>query len=438
MEALPSVPANSKLLAASSVKMKLGTACLAILVLGGVSAPRRQPAGLTAPQEHAAPLLEEQVQPARPAEPFSVLGEAAVRVQQWPLAVGPPLSPGTGSSSDFTSDAELVTPGYAVRVSATHALSHIAALGGRPSVSLIARDGRRIEAVVVVFDPETGLVLLETPAAPERVPVVTGRPVSAGALVMAVGYSREREHRVPLFVVSSGPDRIDLGGSDTSLESGMPVHDLEGALVGIVADRSSGYAIPIARAVARTIPRASTRQRLGAIGITFQPFTPALRPLFGEKGVLISDAVTGAPANAAGIRAGDVLLAVDTRSVDSPAAAVDALRQLQPGSTTVLTLNRRGREMEVTVAAATAYEVAARARKIRVDASSLPHVSALFDQSSLDAAVIPDSARVLSINWKRLTSKAQVDRERRAARGPLPIHLLIGDAVSIVALEPGR
>jgi hypothetical protein len=218
----------------------------------------------------------------------------------------------------------------------------------------------------------------------------------------------------------------------------MPLHDMEGALVGIVADAASGYGVPVASAVARTIHRASSGERLGGIGLSFQPISSSLQSLFGQEGVLISDLIDRGPADEAGVKVGDVLLDIDSQKVDSPEAAVAAVRRLRPGSTTALRVNRRGRAIDLTVVAATAYDVAALARKRPADRSGLSVASTLFDQSTLDALGIPGAARVLSVNWKRLSLKAQVDRERRATRGPLPVHLLIGDAAEIVTLEPVR
>jgi hypothetical protein len=52
--------------------------------------------------------------------------------------------------------------------------------------------------------------------------------------------------------------------------------------------------------------------------------------------------------------------------------------------------------------------------------------------------VIPASARVVSVNGRTLTTRAQVQRELRLARRPIPLVIRDGNTQFLAALEPTR
>lgn len=85
------------------------------------------------------------------------------------------------------------------------------------------------------------------------------------------------------------------------------------------------------------------------LGVRLQSLTPQLEEYFGlgdRDGVLVASVRDGAPADSAGLRAGDVLLSVDDREVSDPAEVADAVSE---GSGEVeIRLLRRGEEMTIT------------------------------------------------------------------------------------------
>ncbi|MHB1845838.1 MAG: trypsin-like peptidase domain-containing protein [Deltaproteobacteria bacterium] len=109
--------------------------------------------------------------------------------------------------------------------------------------------------------------------------------------------------------------------------SGGPLLDLHGHVIGIAnAVHSSGqgiaFAIPInmAKAVLPQLLRNGKVTR-GWIGINVERLPGEARRLLGVRdsaGVLVSDVVPGSPAEKAGLRIGDLLLAFDGRYVDDP------------------------------------------------------------------------------------------------------------------------
>ena len=81
----------------------------------------------------------------------------------------------------------------------------------------------------------------------------------------------------------------------------------------------------------------------GWIGVEAQEISPELAESFGlpdTDGALIAGVVRGSPADAAGIRPGDVLLAVDGKAVRDPQAMLDLIAALKPEERVAFKLRR--------------------------------------------------------------------------------------------------
>jgi len=72
-------------------------------------------------------------------------------------------------------------------------------------------------------------------------------------------------------------------------------------------------------------------------------------PLLGQTGAVVELVLPGGPAEGAGVMVGDVITAVDGRSVTSVAAAVSAIGALSPGARATLGIERLGAPMTITV-----------------------------------------------------------------------------------------
>lgn len=83
----------------------------------------------------------------------------------------------------------------------------------------------------------------------------------------------------------------------------------------------------------------------GFIGVSLVELTPELRSYFGvanDTGVLVSEAVKGSPAEKAGIRAGDVIVSLDGKGVDSSRAIGEIVRGMKKGDTVKADVRRKG------------------------------------------------------------------------------------------------
>jgi serine protease Do len=86
------------------------------------------------------------------------------------------------------------------------------------------------------------------------------------------------------------------------------------------------------------------------LGVSVVPLSDQLATYFGVKdGVLVSEVTSGTPAATADIQAGDVITAVNGRTVMSSADVVREVREAGPGSTLDIGLTRNRKEMTVKV-----------------------------------------------------------------------------------------
>jgi len=83
-----------------------------------------------------------------------------------------------------------------------------------------------------------------------------------------------------------------------------------------------------------------------------QEITPELAESFGlpdTDGALIAGVMRGSPADTAGIRPGDILLAVDDKPVKDPAVMLDLIAALKPGETVAFRLRREKTPVDTSV-----------------------------------------------------------------------------------------
>jgi S1-C subfamily serine protease len=429
-----------KLLAGGAVKIKIALASLLVLIVGAWLAPRAAQTVLTTPQEHAAPLLEEQAQ-LRESGPFVGVQEAAAGIRQYSVAILRPAAPAMPSRTDYSeplSDGRSVA-GFGVFVSDTHVLTHSAALDGRSTADVSVGNGLTTPGHVVTYEPPTGLVLLQVQAVSGRTSatLATQAPMP-GALAVAVGRSDDRDIAVPVFVTSGGREGYTIGGLNDGLLPGMPVFTLAGELFGVaVPNGRETRAIPVGLAAERMLARAATGERRSSFGLGFQAPVGLVAETFGTDGVLISDVLAGGPGDVADIRVGDVLLAVGETPLDSVDTASRVLSTAAVGAPVTLRIRRGTRVSDIEATPSLAYEIAALARSSTAGPAG-PEARALFPAAVLEGAAIPPSARVITVNGRAVTTRAQVQRELRAARRPVPVLLRQDSSQYFAAVEPAR
>jgi S1-C subfamily serine protease len=428
------------LLSGGATKIRIALASGLALALGGWLMPRAALTPLSVSEERPAPLLEEQVQRREASQTFVGVQDVAARVKEQSVAILMPMPPTVESRNDF-SDMDGTAPRVAalgVFVSATHVLTHSAALEGRSSIELSLGTDPTIQGRVVAYEPSTGLVLLETEIAGRLAPTLATAAPAAGALAVGVGRSSGLDLAVPVFVTSVGESRYTIGAVNGAIVPGMPVFNLAGELLAIAApDGQEMRAIPVRDAANRLIARASAGERQSSFGVGYQAPTGLLTRTFGAEGVVVTEVLAGGPGDLSDLQVGDLILSVGDVAIDSVETATRALSSAQVGAARLLRVRRAGRVRDIEVTPGLAYEVAALARA-SADASDGPEARLVFPPTLFESAAIPPTARVISMNGRPIASRAQAERELRRVRTPVPILLRQGNRQFFVAVEPSR
>ncbi|HKQ19832.1 MAG TPA: trypsin-like peptidase domain-containing protein [Candidatus Eisenbacteria bacterium] len=215
----------------------------------------------------------------------------------------------------------------------------IAESTGAPGRSILKADGRRMVARLVGIDRETDLALLKINATGlPFLPLGDSDRVGPGDIVLAFGSPLGLENSVTMGVVSAvgrqftPEDRMVYIQTDAPINpgnSGGPLVDASGAVIGVntlIWSKSGGsegigFAAPsnIARSVWTQI-RKHGRVRRGVIGVSAQTITPGLATALSlpqDWGVILSDVTPGSPAAQEGLRAGDIVLALDGKPMEN-------------------------------------------------------------------------------------------------------------------------
>jgi Do/DeqQ family serine protease len=245
---------------------------------------------------------------------------------------------------------------------------------GADQIEISLNDGRKLKAEVVGTDPESDLAVLKATGNTKLEPITFAQPRSlrVGDVVLAIGNPFGVGQTVTSGIVSA-LDRTHLGintfedfiQTDAAINpgnSGGALVDSNGVLVGIntaIYSQSGGsmgigFAIPISLAqnVLEQIIKNGGVTR-GWIGVEVQEITPELADSFklpNSEGALIAGIVRGAPADKAGIRPGDILLAVDDKPVKNAQTMLEVIASQQPGHNARFKLRREGKEVDLTVA----------------------------------------------------------------------------------------
>jgi serine protease DegQ len=90
----------------------------------------------------------------------------------------------------------------------------------------------------------------------------------------------------------------------------------------------------------------------GWVGAGVQELTPELAESFklgDTKGVLITEVIHNSPAEHAGMKTGDILVAIDDKTIDDSSAMLDTVANLPPGKAVLIKLMRNGTTISLQV-----------------------------------------------------------------------------------------
>lgn len=207
--------------------------------------------------------------------------------------------------------------------------------------AVLEPEGKRriLEAKLVGAHQESDLALLKVNAQDlPTLPLASARGVHQGQLVFAIGSPEGLQNTVTMGIVSSVARQADPSKAMVYIQtdapinpgnSGGPLVDMDGYVVGINTfivtgsggSEGLGFAIParVVRFVYENLRKYGHVHR-SEVEAGAQTITPSLATGLGLKrtwGVLISDVTPGGPAEAAGLKVGDIVTAADDRPINT-------------------------------------------------------------------------------------------------------------------------
>jgi Do/DeqQ family serine protease len=246
---------------------------------------------------------------------------------------------------------------------------------GADEVKVALADKREFEATLVLKDARSDLAVLRLKDGHEQFPAIelgNSDELQVGDLVLAIGNPFGVGQTVTHGIVSAVA-RTQVGISDFQFfiqtdaainpgNSGGALVDLRGRLAGIntaIFSRSGGshgigFAIPVnmVRVVVASAKNGGSAVKRPWLGAKLQDVNAEIAESLGLKrpgGALIANVSPGSPAARAGLKTGDLIVAVDGQTVDDPNAFDYRFATKPLGGSAQVGLLRNGQEMHVTV-----------------------------------------------------------------------------------------
>ncbi len=253
---------------------------------------------------------------------------------------------------------------------------------GADKITAVLNDGREIDATLVGGDPHTDIAIVKIEG--KDFPFLAlgdSEEIDIGEWVIAIGSPFQLEASVTVGVVSAKgrqnlkiTDFEDFIQTDAAINpgnSGGPLLSLKSEVIGIntaIVSRSGGYmgigfAIPSNMAkniMAQIIDKGSVTR--GFLGVSLQPVDKDIADAFNlpkPEGALISEVVKDSPADKAGLKQGDIIIEYNKQPVKSLQSFRNEVSLMNPGSSVILKVNRKGQILTIPVTLGTANDTLA-------------------------------------------------------------------------------
>ncbi|PTL78277.1 trypsin-like peptidase domain-containing protein [Vitiosangium sp. GDMCC 1.1324] len=312
------------------------------------------------------------------------------------------------------------------------------------AVSILVRmdDGRSFDAEIVGRDPLTDVALIRIKGKVDNLPTVKlgdSDALRVGDWAVAIGNPFGLASSVSSGIISARARNIHSGPYDDFLQtdaainpgnSGGPLFNLKGEVVGINTaivggGTGIGFAVP-SNLVKALLPQlekdgAVTRAWLG-IGI--QDLTRELAKAMQlpvTEGAIVSQVNDNSPAGKGGVKADDVIVAIDGQKVGSGGELTRTVALKKPGSTSALEVFRDGKRQTLKVQLGTRPDLEGRSVRPRRDGDEA-------EQSS--------KARV-GVSLSNLDQRLVERTGLRSSQGALVTDVLPGSPAERAQLEAG-
>jgi serine protease Do len=244
---------------------------------------------------------------------------------------------------------------------------------GADRVKIQLSDETEYVATVVGADKPTDLAVVKIKAKVDKLPTLPlgdSDKLRIGEWVIAVGNPYGLSHTVTTGIISAkGRKNTGINSYENFIQtdaainpgnSGGALMNLSGELIGIntaIFSRSGGYqgigfAIPInmAKKITRDLIRDGEVTR-GWLGVSIQPLDPesaerlklkAREDGQAPRGALVGGVVAGSPADAAGLKRGDVIVKVGDTGIKDASDLLNRIALLPPNQWVEITVIREG------------------------------------------------------------------------------------------------
>jgi Do/DeqQ family serine protease len=328
---------------------------------------------------------------------------------------------------------------------------------GASEVKVALADKREFEAEIVLKDSRSDLAMLRLKDAQEHFSAIefgNSDEVQVGDMVLAIGNPFAVGQTVTHGIVSALA-RTQVGITDYQFfiqtdaainpgNSGGALVDLQGRLIGIntaIFSRSGGsqgigFAIPVnmVRVVAASAKTGGTAVKRPWLGAQLQIVTAEIAESLGLKrptGALVASVTPGSPAARAGLKTGDLILAIDGQAVEDPNAFDYRFATKTLGGTAQLGVLRGAKEIRLMAKLQTApdtprEEIVIRARSPFLGAKIANLSPALAEELRLDASAegvvivgVTDGTPAANVGFQRGDLVASVNNEQIARTADL-------------------
>jgi serine protease Do len=357
-------------------------------------------------------------------------------------------------------------------------LTNAHVVDGADEVRVRLSDRREFKGKVLGVDQPTDIAVVKIDA--KGLPTVKlgdPRSVRVGEWVLAIGSPFGFDNTVTAGIVSATSRSLPEGTyvpfiqTDAAINpgnSGGPLFNLRGEVIGInsqIYSRTGGYmgvafAIPInvAADVEKQLVKNGKVER-GRIGVAIQEVNASLASSFGldrPQGALVSSVEPNGPADKAGIKPGDVLLAVNGKPVDRSSELPPLVAAVKPGTQATFDVWREGakRQIPVTVGELKSEKVASAGGGEKAsgklglavrpltaeEKKELDGVQGLVVENAAGAAAragIRPGDVVTAVNGKPVKSVRDLSAAVEKAKGSVALLIRRGEASIFVPVEIG-
>jgi Do/DeqQ family serine protease len=247
-------------------------------------------------------------------------------------------------------------------------------IDGADEILVSLSDGRGSQAVLIGEDKETDIAILHIPInGLSAIRVSDSQPVRVGDVVLAIGNPLNVGQTVTMGIISAtGRNRLGLNTFENFIQtdaainpgnSGGALVDAQGQLIGINTaifsqtggSQGIGFAIPISIAldIMRQIVDHGKVTR-GWLGVEGMPITAKAAMATGNpniKGALVVGVFINSPADKAGVLAGDIIVAVNKKPVNSIRDVLETITLHQPGDNIEVTIFRGPQQLSFSMRA---------------------------------------------------------------------------------------